>query len=166
MLCGVMLRLEALSAEQGSRLRAIRLRALMEAPDAFASTFDETAARPMEAWSKQLTDMHTFVGVHDGSDVGMVRCRRDEMSTETAWLMSMWVAPEVRRTGVGGALVDAVITWARSIGVRRLLLDVADSNAPAIALYKSKGFEPNGEVSRLPPPREHISEHQRELQLW
>ena len=62
-------------------------------------------------------------------------------------------------------LVDAVIEWARSIGVTRLLLDVADHNAPAIELYTRKGFEPNGEVSTMPPPREHIHEHQRELSL-
>ena len=49
--------------------------------------------------------------------------------------------------------------------VRRLLLAVADGNAPAIALYERKGFEPNGEISKFPAPREHISEHQRELRL-
>lgn len=160
-----MLRLERLTAEEGFRLRAIRLRALLEAPDAFASTFEETAARPMDAWSKQLMDMPTFVAVDNGIDVGMVRCARDEEHVGTAWLMSMWVAPEVRRAGVGGALVDAVIAWARSSAICRLLLDVSDSNTPAIALYGTKGFEPNGEVGRLPPPREHISEHQRELRL-
>ena len=37
--------------------------------------------------------------------------------------------------------------------------------APAIALYTRNGFERNGEVSTLPPPREHISDHQRELKL-
>jgi ribosomal protein S18 acetylase RimI-like enzyme len=77
----------------------------------------------------------------------------------------MWVAPEARRTGVGEALVDAVIEWAGSNGVKRLRLDVADNNAAAIALYIREGFQPNGKVSALPPPREHIREHQRELRL-
>ena len=160
-----MVRLERLSAEEGPRLRAIRLRALLDAPDAFGSTFEETSGRPAENWSKQLQDLPTFVAVRDGHDVGMVRCARDDAALETAWLISMWVAPEVRRSGVGGVLVDAVIDWARSSGVNRLLLDVADHNAPAIALYMRKGFEPNGQVSTLPPPREHIHEHQRELRL-
>jgi GNAT superfamily N-acetyltransferase len=162
---GVPLHLDRLSPEEGSRFRAIRLRALLEAPDAFGSTFEETAARPMEAWSTPLKDMPTFVGVNSGVDVGMVRCARDETQADTAWVLSMWVAPDVRRTGVGAALVDAVIAWARSSGIRRLLLDVADGNAPAIALYKRQGFEPNGEISRFPPPREHIGEHRLELRL-
>ena len=158
-------RLERLDASEGPRLRAIRLRALLDAPDAFGSTFEEAVARSAESWSKQALDLPTFVAVLDGLDVGIVRCAPDETKAETAWLISMWVAPEVRRLGVGGALVDAVIEWARSNGVNRLLLDVADKNPPAIALYARKGFQPNGEVSTLPPPREHIREHQRELRL-
>ena len=159
------LRLERLNPNEGPRLRAIRLRALQDAPDAFASTLQEAAARSAESWSQQVLDLPTFVAVRDGLDVGVVRCERDKTTTATAWLISMWVAPEVRRLGVGGALVDAVIDWARSIGVNRLLLEVGDHNPPAIALYARKGFEPNGELSTLPPPREHIGEHQRELNL-
>jgi len=159
-------RLDRLTPQEGPRLRAIRLRALLDAPEAFGSTFEEATAWPAERWSKQLVELTTLVAVSEkGLDVGLVRCAREEARIETAWLISMWVAPEVRRTGVGGVLVDAVIDWARSNGVNRLLLDVADNNVPAVALYARKGFEPNGEVSTLPPPREHIREHQRELRL-
>jgi GNAT superfamily N-acetyltransferase len=160
------MRLAQLTPQEGPRLRAIRLRALLDAPGAFGSTFEQASAWPAERWTKQLLELTTLVAVSDeGLDVGLVRCARDEASVETAWLISMWVAPEVRRTGVGGVLVDAVINWARASRVNRLLLDVADTNVAAIALYARKGFEPNGEVSTLPPPREHITEHQRELRL-
>jgi GNAT superfamily N-acetyltransferase len=160
-----MIRLEPLTPDEAPRLRAIRLRALRDAPDAFGTTLEEAAARPTDSWSQQLLELPTLVAVSNGLDVGMVRCARDRTSTETGWLISMWVAPEVRRTGVGGALVDAVIDWARASGVNRLLLEVADDNTPAIALYARRGFEPNGEAGTLPRPREHIREHQRELRL-
>ena len=62
-------------------------------------------------------------------------------------------------------LVDAVVAWARANGVRRLLLDVADHNAPAIVLYARMGFVRNGITSTMPPPRAHVTEHQRELRL-
>jgi len=161
----LIVRLVQLTDQEWRRLRTIRLRALSDAPDAFGSTLEEAVARPPEAWSKQLTDLPTFVAVCDGLDVGMVRGARDTGRARTAWLISMWVAPAWRSKGVGGALVDAVIDWARSSNVDRLLLDVVDDNNPAIALYARKGFEPNGEVSALPPPRQHIREHQRELRL-
>jgi ribosomal protein S18 acetylase RimI-like enzyme len=67
--------------------------------------------------------------------------------------------------GVGSALTDAIVELARAAGVTRLLLDVADGNAAAIALYEAKGFAPNGEIGSLPPPRTHVREHQRERRI-
>jgi GNAT superfamily N-acetyltransferase len=160
-----MLSVQQLALDEGPRLRSIRLRSLLDAPDAFGSTLEETAARSAQSWSKQLLDLPTFVAVSEGLDVGIVRCARDVTRIDAAWLISMWVAPEMRRRGVGGMLVDAVIDWARANGVTRLILDVVDTNESAIAFYMRKGFERNGNVSTLPPPREHITEHQRQLNL-
>jgi|SRR5688572_8020229 len=160
-----MLLVERLTIDEAPRLRAIRLRALADAPDAFGTTFEEAAARPAETWAQQLRELPSFVAVDDGLDVGMVRCQPDAARTDTASLISMWVAPAARQSGVGDALIDAAIDWARANGVYRLLLYVVDDNAPAIALYARKGFYPTGKVATLPPPREHIREHQRELRL-
>ena len=77
----------------------------------------------------------------------------------------MWVAPEVRRAGVGARLVDLVIAWARENAISRILLDVADLNDAAVALYAAKGFKPTGKAGSFPPPRDHIREHERELRL-
>ena len=147
------------------RLRTIRLQALQDAPDAFDSTAAEVAARPPESWSQQLSGLPTFVAVVEGRDVGLVRFAPDDECIETGWLISMWVSPENRREGVGSALIDAVVDFATSKGVARLALDVGDQNTSAISLYASKGFEPTGEVSSLEPPREHVCEHRRVLNL-
>jgi ribosomal protein S18 acetylase RimI-like enzyme len=155
---------ERLGLGEWRRLRDLRLRALRDAPDAFSATIDEALSRSPESWSKQL-DMPTFVAVSGAVDVGMVRCAPDEHRSDTGWLISMWVASDVRRTGVGAALVDVIIDHARAHGITRLLLDVADDNAPAIALYTRKGFAPTGEKGTLPPPRQQIGEHRRELRL-
>ena len=162
-----MIRFEQLGPDEGPRLRAIRLRALQDAPDAFGTTFEQASAYADEVWAKQVVELPTFVIVYedDGRDVAMVRCGRDQDKTDTAWLLSMWVAPEIRRAGAGGVLVDLVVAWARENGISQLVLDVADLNTPAIALYESKGFAPNGKIGTLPPPRQHIREHQRELRL-
>ncbi len=151
--------------EEGPRLRAIRLCALRDAPEAFGTTLDEAATWPPEVWSKQLTGITAFVAVVGDSDVGLVRSVPYGKAQETARLISLWVAPQVRGEGVGESLIDAVIEWARSNGFVTLLLGVNDDNIPAIALYTRKGFEPNGEVGTLPPPREHLGKHQRILEL-
>lgn len=147
------------------RLRTIRLRALRDSPDAFGSTAAEVAARAPESWAEQLSALPTFVAVSEGRDVGLVRFSPDEELGDTGWLLSLWVSPAARGTGVGAALVDAVIQLAASKGLARLLLDVGDHNAPAIALYASKGFEATGESSSFEPPRQHLREHRRVLAL-
>ena len=157
--------IKRLAADEGLRLRTIRLRALVDAPDAFGTTYDEAAAQPLDSWTAQLQEIATFVAVVNGEDVGLVRGARDDLQPDAAWLISMWVSPEVRGQSVGEALIDAVVEWARISGARRVLLDVGDHNQPAIALYARKGFEPNGTIGSLPTPRSHIREHQRELQL-
>ena len=158
------MKIEQLSTHDVERLKTIRLRSLKDAPDAFGSTFEETISRPFESWHQQLQDLPTFVAVIEESDVGMVRIAPDQANRDgIVWLISMWVAPESRGQGVGEALIEAIVTQARAQGHSRILLDVGDHNAPAIGLYARMGFVPTGEVSAMPPPREHISEHQREL---
>ncbi len=83
----------------------------------------------------------------------------------TTALCGMWVAPGVRGTGTADALVGRVITWARARGCQRVTLEVANQNARAVQFYARMGFEPTGGTNTLPPPREHILEHERALTL-
>ncbi len=147
------------------RFRALRLRALRDSPNAFGSTYERASSRSLDDWARGIEDLATFVAVADGVDIGMVRGARDRDEASSAWLISMWVAPDHRRTGVGNALIDEVVGWARAEGYSRIKLDVADSNDPAIRLYARKGFNATGEVGRLPRPRTHIREHRRVLEL-
>jgi GNAT superfamily N-acetyltransferase len=73
----------------------------------------------------------------------------------------MWAEPEARGSGVATALVESAIDWARSRGFERIVLDVGDHNARAIAFYGRMGFEPTGATGTLPEPRTHILEHER-----
>ncbi len=150
--------IERLDAPDGARLLSIRLRALRDAPDAFGTTWQEAAALHLEHYDRQLDLLATFVATIDGWDQGLVRGAPHDELKAAGYLMSLWVAPEARRQGVGSALVEAVTEWARASGLRRLLLDVGEANTAAISLYTSKGFVPTGEYGALPPPREHIRE--------
>jgi len=58
--------------------------------------------------------------------------------------LGLMVAASHRRRGVGRALLDQAVTWADSVGVRKLELHVFPWNQPAIALYESFGFEREG----------------------
>lgn len=157
--------IERLTDVEAERLRAVRLRSLEDAPDAFGTRHADAAGWPPSRWVEQLAELATFVAVVDGQDAGLARGGAHSERADGAILLSMWVAPEARGRGVGEALIDAVADWARTRGFRRLFLDVADRNDAAIALYARKGFEPTGERGHLPPPREHVTEHERMLEL-
>jgi ribosomal-protein-alanine N-acetyltransferase len=56
-------------------------------------------------------------------------------------LLNVAVAVDARRRGIGRALMDDLLAYAREHGAVRILLEVRASNAPALALYESLGFE-------------------------
>lgn len=58
--------------------------------------------------------------------------------------LGLVVAATHRRRGIGRALMEGAIEWARGAGVRKLELHVLPHNAPAIALYETLGFEREG----------------------
>jgi len=162
-----MLHVTPMTAADWRRVRAIRLRALESDPDAFATTLAEERARPEASWRERLENpaARTFVASDGGADLGLVTGGPWSGRPGVAGLFAMWVAPEARGRGLGDALVGAVIDWAREADFAHLALEVADENGPAIALYARHGFEPTGRSGSLPPPREHVTEHERVLEL-
>jgi GNAT superfamily N-acetyltransferase len=56
----------------------------------------------------------------------------------------MWVAPEVRRSGVGRRLLQEIEAWIASAGGTMSELMVTTAAAPARRLYESAGYEPDG----------------------
>ncbi|AMD02066.1 MULTISPECIES: GNAT family N-acetyltransferase [Halomonas] len=61
-----------------------------------------------------------------------------------AELQAMLVAPPMRRRGLAASLLTAVIDQALRWESERLLLEVRESNAGAIALYRQAGFDEDG----------------------
>jgi RimJ/RimL family protein N-acetyltransferase len=53
---------------------------------------------------------------------------------------------EVRGLGLGVAMMEAGIRWARSVGIRKLTLGVFATNHPARALYRRLGFTVEGRL--------------------
>jgi len=51
------------------------------------------------------------------------------------------VAKGMRGVGLGRAMLEEGLRWAKSVGIRKLTLGVFATNTGAIALYRSLGFE-------------------------
>ena len=97
----------------------------------------------------------------DGVVVGYVG---SQTVLDASDMMNLAVSPDYRRQGVGQALVNALVEHLQENKVIALLLEVRVSNAPAIALYESMGFE---QVGRRPKyyhnPREDALIMRKEL---
>lgn len=63
-------------------------------------------------------------------------------STPVPYIEGWWVAPDLRRAGVGRALVEAVERWCREQGYLELGSDVELDNTTSLALHAALGFAP------------------------
>ena len=132
-----------------AEVRTVRLRALRNAPYAFASTYEREAAFDDAEWVQRLTSgSATFLARTNGTTVGI--CSGLPPSDGAVELVAMWVDPEVRGSGVAADLVRAVLAWATEQRANRLHLWVAGNNEHAKRFYEKSGFVLTGERQPLP----------------
>lgn len=91
------------------------------------------------SWSRWRTRGVTFVEEHKGAFRAMVAAFVAD-DPDTAYLVSMCVAPELRGTGVAVQLAEHVLGWAREHRRTRVVLPVERGNEPAARLYAKCGF--------------------------
>lgn len=134
-------------------LRDLRLRALADAPDAFASTLEKEAAFPERVWRQRAegeVGSASFIAYVDGAGIGMARIFTEADAPGRMHLVGMWVAPRHRRRGVAQTLVEHAVRWAEERRASEVILWVVDRNLPARRLYERAGFQPTGERQPLP----------------
>ena len=85
----------------------------------------------------------------DDVAVGCGAVRR--LDEATAELKRMYVDPSVRGRGIGRALVEALESEARRLGMTRVALETGTRLAPAIKLYEAMGY------ARIPLFGEYLS---------
>src|SRR5262249_50173282 len=120
-------------------LREIRLRALLDSPDAFGSTYERESGEDEASWRGWFTGWQpgwresVFASIEgDGGWSGMALGALRPDGDGVGRLFAMWVDPGWRRRGAGRALVLAVAEWARAQGAEALLLGVTETNREAI----------------------------------
>ena len=90
-----------------------------------------------------------FVAESPAGIVGRISIARDgSIYSHHVAELGLMVAAEERRRGIGTALMEEAIKWARGSGVTKLELHVFPHNEPAIALYRKLGFMEEGHRSR------------------
>lgn len=132
-------------------LRALRLQALAEAPEAFGSTYERELARTTLDWQRWMAPGVTFILSAPGGAGGLVAGQHDAADPAVVHLMALWVHPELRGSGAADELVAAVLAWARVEGASTVRLEVMQANGRARRLYERAGFRVTGRA----PERDH-----------
>jgi ribosomal protein S18 acetylase RimI-like enzyme len=155
-------------------LKDVRLRALLDSPGSFGSTYEREVAFDDAIWMERSAKGEASVSqatwvAHEGTEFrldgqlggksadesvrefcGMVTVIETTGAEANLELVGMWVDPTHRGTGLASKLVRTAIDHARTIGCGQLRLWVAEPNVRAQRLYLRHGFTLTGEVDVLP----------------
>lgn len=103
--------------------------------------FDEASRWSAESWTAELAGADRCVLVAGRSGHGELSgVATFQVVGEVADLHRIMVAPDHRGRGIGRALIEAGLAWVGERQGRRVLLEVEQDNAPALALYRRLGF--------------------------
>ena len=112
--------------------------------DADAIVAIEREAFGDDAWSEALVDLELTapgrVVVAVEQDDALVGYASAAVIADVADLTRIAVRPAARRSGMARALLGSLLELAAERGAERMMLEVADTNEPALGFYVASGF--------------------------
>ncbi len=139
------------TADDVDRLRALRLAALKDTPDAFGAKYEDEVNKPISEWQDRLKNTNWCFVVADGVDVGLLAVDRAEKDRNSdCWLSSWWIHQDHRGSGIPKLMLN----WLEQLCIEKkwekIGLGVWPDNLRAISAYKKLGFT---EAEKLLPSR-------------
>lgn len=101
----------------------------------------------MQNYEQELADLKSkyappegrlYLALWDGASAGCIALRR--MDAQCGELKRLYVRPEFRGHGIGTAMIRQILSDARAIGYRHVLLDTLPVMHSAVRLYREAGF--------------------------
>jgi len=133
------------------RLRALRLAALKDTPDAFGAKYEDEAEKPISDWQNRLKNTNWCFVVADGVDIGLLAVDRAEKDRNSdCWLSSWWIRDEFRGSGIPKLMLNGLEQLCIEKKWEKIGLGVWPDNLRAISAYKKLGFT---EAEKLLPSR-------------
>lgn len=132
-----------LQQNDGLPWRNLRLRMLREHPEAFGEHAEQFAERSDAEIAQRLVDgnlVGAFVNNELAGTAGWF-LQKGAKRQHIGVIWGMYVAPEFRSRGIGGAILDQLLANIRDAGCDVAQLGVAEPNVIARELYESAGFK-------------------------
>ncbi|HXY25265.1 MAG TPA: ribosomal protein S18-alanine N-acetyltransferase [Candidatus Acidoferrum sp.] len=108
---------------------------LRDAPEAVF--WPEASVKEVLTWEGALALVADLNGKVTGFLIG-------RQAGDEAEILNLAVVPQERKKGQGGALLHAAVEKLRTRGVKRVFLEVRESNAAGISFYRKHGFSEAG----------------------
>jgi len=150
-----------------SLVRELRLAALLDSPDSFADSLQDTQAKTTQYWvalTKSLCTEHVmFILEDDGELAGSVYGLSDSSNENVGRVAGMWVSSAYRGKGFGKALLLQIVHWADSHEFQEVRLWAPARKTKIIRFYTSNGFELTGLRQQTLNPKLEIVEMKQAL---
>ncbi len=140
-----------LDVAEWSQLRDLRLRALEDAPGAFAVTYEEAAHRSESDWRTMITNpSRRIFGLFDGDKLigitGVLTSSEDP--SDTAMLVMSYIDRAYRRRGLSSMFYEARLAWARAQPkLVRVVVSHRESNEASRRANQRHGFIATGQIT-------------------
>jgi L-amino acid N-acyltransferase YncA len=157
------LELDLLTPLDWRMLRAVRLYALLDSPDAFTSSYADESAWSQLDWQRSLHAAIWIVAREAQDVIGLAKFVSEPALPASRYVESAWVAPTHRRRGVLRRLLDGLAQISHRIGVTELMLWVLEDNYAADSAFQALGFEPTGDRQYLAPFGQFERQLRREI---
>jgi L-amino acid N-acyltransferase YncA len=109
---------------------------------------DVTSERVLDAWARDVADGRIFTILAEdaaGRVVGEASMRPSEVPwTSHVAEVRVMTAPEMRRRGLGRALLSEILAAGRAAGIEKLTAEMTVEQAGARRLFESMGFQEEG----------------------
>ena len=145
------MRVRRIKPDDGPLVRTVRLRALLDSPEAFGSSHEAESMYPAAHWDDTAAEAAggderaIWLAVDDQAlraMAGAAVLEGGRPGEHVIW--GMWVAPEARCRGVGAQLLRKCVAWSWAAGAEVVNLWVTEGNEPARRLYEGAGFLATG----------------------
>lgn len=145
------LRIHRVTGEDWISHRDLRLDMLAADPEAFWADPAEARRRDERQWRLEIAGPRLHLQARRaGSVLGGIALLpagytpEHAIPADRAHIVSLWIRPAARGTGVSGALLASLARLSLELGRPDLRLDVDDTNLPAQRLYERLGFTATG----------------------
>jgi RimJ/RimL family protein N-acetyltransferase len=145
------LEIREVEAEDLATFKEVRLEALLNHPEVFASVYEEEMNDSDEKWLARIAAADgrssiTYLAYVDGQPAGMagIFCGFSPKNKHSGTIWGVYIRPKYRGQGIATRLLEACASWAREGAMRVLKLNVVTTNTAAIKCYSNYGFQVYG----------------------